>query len=604
MSLKTRALKNGPDVNTTSLTASQNRAVLIAALVCASVSLLVTFITLRWFILMKKTFRHRLVLLLICSDTFKAIWYFVFPVVVFSRGPVASSSTFCQASGFFFALGIEMADFAILGIALHSIIYIFKPPTRSGESGGLYRWRKWIYPVWLGFPLLLASLAFINNHHAYTTAGSLCYLPRRPFWYRLALAWIPRYMILCLIFAMYATVYIYVTLKFRSFSNLNNSDDDVSGFHSHESSSTAPEIAADDKTPAKELDKRTTSTRPGWSRSGSYRNEVDVRPSDPWDAMSFITAKPLRNTGSWQPGVQTSDFASVGNEQNNTPERSALSRNTSFRVDPLFTPIRKVSACPTTGSSFTGDTVTAAGSDLPPNQQPQPMHKQVNSPQPKPKDPLKRTRSAIMKQLRYLFVYPAVYVLMWIFPFASHCLQYNDYYVQHPVFWLSVLQTCMLALQATADCAVFSWREQPWRRIPDDSKFAMKNIRNTMGPRKAPRETKSGIPFVSAPPGHHPGALENGRGSIVSGTSSRAASAHWWEAEGRRRKDSVWLGVDNNGISTTILERGEPSPLSSTPTVAEEDEEEFETTHRDPSPLLTGMRHGDTSGISTPNDHG
>jgi len=554
---------------------------------------------------MKKTFRHQLVLLLICSDTFKAIWYFIFPVVVFSRGPVASSSAFCQASGFFFAFGIESADFAILAIALHSIIYIFKPPTRSGESGGLYRWRKWIYPAWLGFPLLMASLAFINNQNAYTTAGSLCYLPRRPFWYRLALAWIPRYLILCLIFAMYATVYIYVTLKFRSFSNLNEPDDDLSsGLHSHESSSIAPEVAPDEKTPAKELDKRTTFTRPGWSRSGSYRNELDVRPSDPWDAMSFITAKPLRNTGSWQPGVQASDFASVGYEQNNIPERSTLSRNASFRIDPLVTPVRKVSACPTTGSSFTGETVTAAVSDFPPNQQYQQTHKQMNSPQLKPKDPLKRTRSAIMKQLRYLFVYPAVYVLMWVFPFASHCLQYNDYYVQHPVFWLSVLQTCMLALQATADCAVFSWREQPWRRIPDDSKFAMNNIRNTLSPRKTPIEMKSSVPAVLAAPGHHSRVLENGHGSTVSAISSRAATTHWWEAEGRRRKDSVWLGADTNGVSTTILEQREPSTQSSTPTVTEEDEEEHETTPRDPSPLSRGTRHHKEPDILTPNDHG
>jgi len=213
---------------TTTFTKQQNQAVLIAGLACACFSVLATLITLRWFILMKRTFRHNLIMFLILSDTFKALWYFLFPVVVLSRGPVASSSGFCQATGFFLAVGIESSDFAILMIALHAILYIFHPPARSEDSGGLYRWRKFIYPAWVALPVLAASLAFINSGDAYTTAGTFCYLPRRPFWYRLALSWIPRYCILSLIFLMYASLYIYVTLRFRSFSNLQDSDSNYS----------------------------------------------------------------------------------------------------------------------------------------------------------------------------------------------------------------------------------------------------------------------------------------------------------------------------------------------------------------------------------------
>lgn len=72
--------------------------------------------------LMKRSFRYHLIFLLIVSDLWKAIQYFIFPIVVFIRGEVDSTSDFCQASGFFLALGIEVSDFAILMIALHAAL--------------------------------------------------------------------------------------------------------------------------------------------------------------------------------------------------------------------------------------------------------------------------------------------------------------------------------------------------------------------------------------------------------------------------------------------------------------------------------------------------
>jgi hypothetical protein len=48
-----------------------------------------------------------LIMLLIQSDMFKALWFMIYPIVVFTHGPVPNDSTFCQVSGFFLALGIE-----------------------------------------------------------------------------------------------------------------------------------------------------------------------------------------------------------------------------------------------------------------------------------------------------------------------------------------------------------------------------------------------------------------------------------------------------------------------------------------------------------------
>ena len=77
------------------------------ALIAASISVCSAFVSFYWFIRMRRTFRHSLIMLLIQSDMFKALWYLIHPIVIFRYGSVPSSSAFCHVSGFFIALGIE-----------------------------------------------------------------------------------------------------------------------------------------------------------------------------------------------------------------------------------------------------------------------------------------------------------------------------------------------------------------------------------------------------------------------------------------------------------------------------------------------------------------
>src|SRR3979490_247116 len=98
-------------------------------------------------------------------------------------------------------------------VAIHSALYIFKPPTALGE-GGLYPYRYHAYALWIAFPLLMASLAFINPTGAYKAGGTSCHLPVRPFWYRLALSWIPRYLIFLAILGIDTAIYFYIRYKF------------------------------------------------------------------------------------------------------------------------------------------------------------------------------------------------------------------------------------------------------------------------------------------------------------------------------------------------------------------------------------------------------
>ena len=509
--LVARNLSSHADSIGGSFTASQNRATLIVGLVCACVSLAITFTTLRWFILMRRLFRHRLILFLVVSDACKAIWYFAFGIVAIAGGPVQSQSGFCQASGFMLLMAMAMSDIAILILALHTILCIFKPSPKSGE-GGLYPWRHWIYPFWLGPPIIVASLAFINDGNAYVTAGTLCFLPKRPFWYRLALSWIPRYVIITLILAMYAAVYVYVHIKFRGFRNLQASDSsrDSALISRRTADATILEPGSSQRTsvtaPVTPLASvpltKPRLSRPGILRSLSSNTVIEngeTRP--PWESMSFITQTHFTATAASQATPLGGSVSASPPPHEGT--HSPASGSQSPPVD------RRQSEAPT---NFTSDTVVTHTV----------FESGLKNSEDGTVDHLRNTRAAIRKQLRFLFIYPLIYVLMWTFPFANHISMYFTYIVQHPIFWLSIMSTLSLALQAGVNGLVFSIKEQPWRRIDPQSRFSINFCFwiHKATPDHAPEDETE----VEKPP-----APDN---------------SHWWEAEGRRRRDSVWMGTD------------------------------------------------------------
>lgn len=76
------------------------------------------------------------------------------------------------------------------------------------------------------------------------------------------------------------------------------------------------------------------------------------------------------------------------------------------------------------------------------------------------------TREKVRKQLRFLFIYPLVYIGMWILPFVSHVLQYDDRFAINPPFGLLCITTISICSQAAVDSWLFSIREMPWHEIP------------------------------------------------------------------------------------------------------------------------------------------
>ena len=48
-----------------------------------------------------------LILLLLCCDAWKSVWYLVYPAVVFAGWEITSEDAFCQVQGFFLQMSLE-----------------------------------------------------------------------------------------------------------------------------------------------------------------------------------------------------------------------------------------------------------------------------------------------------------------------------------------------------------------------------------------------------------------------------------------------------------------------------------------------------------------
>lgn len=378
---------------TSSYTRQEQHIEQVVAVASASISMVSALISFYWFATMKRNFRHQLIMLLIGSDMFKALWYWIPPITVLAgRGPI--SHGFCQGAGFLLAMGIEASDSVILLIAIHTALTIFASRQANSQTG-LYRYRWGAYMFWAFFSVLMAALAFINPNSPYVSQGTYCYLAARPIWYRLALSWIPRYLILCTILGIYLAVYFYTKSKFGDFDN-------------HFSTNS---LASEDNT-------RTAS----WPLSGL----------DGADDPENVGSSPETSAGI------------LGSPSAATEAETSLSKS----YEPISgSPARLISRTPTLLEALRDRTLFAAANKR--------AESSANA-------ALRQRHKVIRRQLRYLFVYPLVYLAMWIPAFVNHCYLYTK---QHnPPFVLNTITICFLSLQCAVDCFVFSMRETPWRQ--------------------------------------------------------------------------------------------------------------------------------------------
>lgn len=351
-------------------------------------------------------------------------------------------------------------------MAVHSALQIFRPAAR-GMSDGLYEHRKYIFAGGFILPAIMSALAFVNPDEAYESLGAFCQLPIRPFWYRLALSWIPRYLIAFTILSLAGAIYAYVGCEFRSYANLSQSmqtpmtttlglshvDGDLeAGAQAHietvscvsdqsrRASSIAHDIvAAQRKDPAVVFGQTT------YAPSKAKEKHFDCTQSLPGSSTKLPSTRPI--------SVRPSLFV--------IPSGYAvkLSRSTIDLQGPL-SPLTQPTDNPL--ANVVTEPPLAEAADSPKEEQPAPRPPSPISPTERH---MKRQRRRIHRQLRLMFIYPLVYVLMWLVPFIQHIMNYNDFYANHPLLFTRLGQTICLASMGFVDCFIFSLREKPWRKI-------------------------------------------------------------------------------------------------------------------------------------------
>ena len=349
-------------------------------------------------------------------------------------------------------------------MSLHMSLQIFSPTSRLLGHDGLYRFRHSVFVLYVVFPLLDASMAFINTKHGYISQGPFCTLPLRPIWYRLALTWIPRYMIQAYIMYVALRIYMHVGRGFKVFARqqgaLSSADPDLDS----EESSTAREM------PVVKNHRTTPSMQTGDQHGGlilpyAQRNSL-TSAADPNHHPSLMkwssSFTALSGSDAFRPAAVIDSARSS----------RVLFQDETTHVESLQIPIdqkRPRGSISTLSSFKSNGEVSAEGNRQPglePIKETRTDYLEDGGNVTSADTPLKKRRRAIQKQLRLLFIYPAVYMIMWAVPFVYHSMNYSDYYVQHPVYGLAVVSVICQTSLGFIDCAVFGWREKPWTQIP------------------------------------------------------------------------------------------------------------------------------------------
>ncbi|KAI1211115.1 G protein-coupled glucose receptor regulating Gpa2-domain-containing protein [Annulohypoxylon truncatum] len=504
-------------------------AIMSISLSMASISVLAALCAFYWFVRMRRSFRHDLIMLLIQSDMMKALWLVICPLAFFAKVPIDSNSTFCQVSGFLLTVSIEASDIAVLLIAVHTALFILRPRGSSGAAG-LYPYRRIAYTCWAIIPLVLAAVVPITGGQ-FADNGPHCYLPLRPAWYLSALSWIPRYVISAFIIVVYTVLYLYVACRFRSFTrdqrraSTAHSDHPEQHRkhhnHRHDHSGDVPPTppivdygfldSARDSL-AKDGDPRdrqhsvdsTISTLDfggggggGASTPLPRRPDQAMRNSIRWNTVNFandgsaeLQQQSRRGSQSGlvspaSPSLQAEEsipirapesvvhsprssqqsshvpFTWRRSTSSGTPSHSRSHSHTHSLTNSIHSVSNMICALrrgpPRTRSSTQTSTTTSSSS--------------VFLPQNETEDAMRRSRDKQQRQLRLLFVYPAIYMVTWIAPFVSHVLQYDDDYANlgashgtgHVA--LQIVSVTSLCIGAAVDCCFFTAWERPWLHL-------------------------------------------------------------------------------------------------------------------------------------------
>lgn len=430
---------------------------------------------------------------------------------------------------------------------------VLGPKTSNRSEGGLVEYSKYVFACIMCIPLLTASLAFVNPDRGYVVAGAFCALPIRPFWYRLALAWIPRYLIATTI----VTLSIFIEVKVRK-TQREIAAIQVSAIGLHNSASLLEEGII---TPMRSQSLNGGSYRGRGSEETGAPNEDHSKPRQHVRRTSVAPIKlPALDTcyevtpGSPTPGLTSPIDATPAD----SPTKASHGEDSYFSVLPSRRPslahliaspaatltvpkraerptsMTRLSSSHSINSMYSADHSRSASDtrmsfqdvlSLPPPPGMGPVvdpfaHRCGSTTVPRRsmsladcarrtvsycssfgahgEEPevdaatlsLTRRHRHVQRQLRLLYVYPILYLLVWACPFILHCLQYSDKYAQTPPFPLVILTSTSVMSFGFVNSLVFCLREKPWQCIPDTDGTIMGSFK--MGGSRPTLETYNG----------------------------------------------------------------------------------------------------------------
>lgn len=286
-------------------------------------------------------------------------------------------------------------------------------------------------------------------------------LPIRPFWYRLAISWIPRYVIFLINIGIAIAIWIRADLTLE-----------INRFYDRKMSVFGRRGTQAAVSPAPGL------------RPLVFLSEADqgdwTRDSTPRSSRKMSEGTTLVGSHA---SIRCSSDASAVNVKSNrlTPQKTDLEHLSSVGITP---PILEEEQTQTT---------SVAEAEAPSSSSPLPASPTEDIPRPSifrriysnarlPRPFLSRhqsesqrpfgfaearaRRETARRQIRLMFVYPIVYFIIWLVPFINHLTQYSNQFAQHPVYALTILTWISIASMGMVDSLVFSLREKPWKHIP------------------------------------------------------------------------------------------------------------------------------------------
>lgn len=348
-------------------------------------------------------FRHQLISFLLFFDLVKAVILLLYPARVLTNYNAYYNERFCQIVGFFTAMAIEGADFAILAFAIHTFLLIIKPSlsVKVGNNGfmegGLYIYRYYVYGLSFLIPVVLASLAYIKKE-GYESLICWCYLPQRPVWYRQVLSWVPRYITIIVIITVYCVIYVHVIREFKVLGGM------FTTMHKLKLQNASQGL----------------SIPSFWSALTYFLKDV----------KDYLT-----------PRLVLPDS-----------KKGVVSENASKYGSKLQLPTGEEDV---DTDDKNNDSNEPYGVDL---------ENIIDDPdiQAANLENFKKRQKLIEKQMKSIFIYPFAYCFIWIFPFILSATQVNYEETHKPIYWLNCVSAFMQPFNGFVDSLVFFYRERPW----------------------------------------------------------------------------------------------------------------------------------------------